>query len=52
MIFFGSFLLPLTGSGDKYGESVSTNNLSKGTISNAFLSSEDFLNVTIPLADI
>ena len=30
LVFDGSFLLPLFGTGAKYGESVSTNNLSEG----------------------
>ena len=44
----GSFLPPLTGSGDKYGESVSTNILSSGIFFIVSLNSPAFLKVTIP----
>ena len=48
----GSFDLPLRGSGAKYGESVSINNLSFGIFLIVPAKSMDFLNVTIPLTEI
>ena len=47
----GSFDLPLKGSGERYGESVSTNILSTGSSEKVFAKEVDFLNVIIPLAD-
>ena len=52
VIYDGSFDLPLKGSGDKYGESVSTKILSFGKDKKVSARSLDFLNVTTPLADI
>ena len=51
-ILAGSLGLPLNGSGDRYGESVSTRILSLGSDKKVSAKSFDFLNVTIPLADI
>ena len=48
----GSLGLPLNGSGERYGESVSTNILSFGKDKNVLANSNDFLNVTTPLAEI
>ena len=48
----GSFGLPLKGSGDRYGESVSTRSLLFGIDKKVSANSFDFLNVTTPLADI
>ena len=51
IIKLGSFLLPLNGSGDKKGLSVSISNLSSGIILKVFCKSVLFLNVIIPLAE-
>ena len=48
----GSLFCPLLGIGDKYGESVSTNNLFIGINYTASASRFEFLNVMIPLIDI
>ena len=48
----GSLFCPLFGIGDKYGESVSTNNLFIGINDTASASRFEFLNVIIPLIDI
>ena len=47
-MFLGSLTVPLSGCGDKYGESVSTTNLSKGTSSATSLGVLAFVNVTGP----
>ena len=52
VIWLGSFGLPLRGSGDKYGESVSIRILPEGKFLNVSANSLDFLNVIIPLAEI
>ena len=52
MILLGSLGLPLKGSGDKYGESVSTKIFSFGICLKVLANSDEFLNVTIPLAEI
>ena len=51
MILLGSFDLPLKGSGDRYGESVSTRIFSFGSDKKVSAKSFDFLKVTTPLAD-
>ena len=48
----GSFGLPLKGSGDRYGASVSTRILFEGIALNVSANSLDFLKVITPLADI
>ena len=52
IILAGSLDFPLLGSGDKYGESVSTNNLFIGIYDTASTKLIDFLNVIIPLSEI
>ena len=47
----GSFGFPLKGSGDKYGESVSTKIRSFGREKKVSANTFDFLKVTTPLAD-
>ncbi len=49
LTFTGSLLLPLNGSGLRYGESVSINIFSIGTYFTTSLRSEDFLKVIMPL---
>ena len=50
--FDGKFFFHLKGTGERYGESVSTSSLSKGTISTDLHISSTLLNVIIPLNDI
>ena len=50
--FLGSFLVPLCGSGARYGLSVSTKNLSLGTIFIISAAFFEFLNVVGPAKDI
>ena len=52
MIKLGSFGLPLSGTGARYGASVSTNIFLFGISLKVFAKSRDLLNVTTPLADI
>tara|TARA_A100001015_G_C14736996_1_gene612136 strand:+ start:143 stop:283 length:141 start_codon:yes stop_codon:yes gene_type:complete len=44
-------VLPLSGTGAKYGESVSTKIFSFGISLKVLANSSDFLNVTTPLAE-
>ena len=48
----GSLDFPLKGTGDKYGESVSTSIFSLGISLNVLARSSDFLKVITPLAEI
>ena len=48
----GSFDFPLKGSGERYGESVSTNIRLFGMEENVSAKSIDFLKVTTPLEEI
>ena len=50
-MWLGSFDFPLSGSGDKYGESVSTSILSIGIDLKTSVSYVFFLKVIIPLAE-
>ena len=50
-IWLGSLLLPLSGSGERYGESVSTKILLVGMDLKVSTSSLFFLKVIIPLAE-
>ena len=45
------FFLPLLGTGDKKGLSVSINNFSLGILQKVSCNSNEFLNVIIPLAE-
>ena len=51
LMYEGSFFLPLFGSGDKKGLSVSIKSLSSGTFLNVSCNSVEFLKVIIPLAE-
>src|SRR3990167_6250407 len=52
LTFFGSFIFPRQGSGERYGESVSTSIFSTGIFLATSATSRAFLYVTIPEKEI